>query len=99
MNIPTSIKVLFVILLITAFWQPNANAGPLILGTQPWCMTDGDSYDCYYYTPAGCAAIVPQYGGNRWCERNPEVYRIGRRYDSRFESDYEWRRRSWDWDD
>jgi len=47
-----------------------------ILGQQPWCMTDGDSYDCYYYNPAQCQQVVSRYGSYYWCERNPGVYSI-----------------------
>jgi hypothetical protein len=44
-----------------------------ITGTQPWCVTDGEYFDCYYYSQLTCEEVAEQYQG-RWCERNPDLY-------------------------
>jgi hypothetical protein len=63
----------------------------LVMGSLPWCLTDGDSYDCYYYRPVECQRAEQQYNGWRWCERNPQVYNLdGRRWE--LDNDFDWSR-------
>lgn len=61
----------------------------LVLGSLPWCMTDGESYDCYYYRPDNCQQAAELYGGWRWCERNPKVYNLeGKSWE--LDNDHDW---------